>query len=219
MIKTEIKNVCQVFDLGLLSYHDAYALQMEKVKSVQKGALDQMIVCEHPPTITCGRMSHNHNFLLSPEKIKQDGIDIIKVDRGGDLTLHAPGQLVVYPILNLKKYGMDLHKYLRQLEEVVIDLLKQFDILAERHRTETGVWVKGKKIASMGIGVKRWVSYHGIGLNVSTDLTLYRYIRPCGLDVGMTSIEEILSSQIEISSVKELVKDSFSKIFDVKIED
>ena len=182
-------------DLGLISYQEAYEIQKSTVEEVIKGAPQTIFLCEHPTVLTMGRMAHKNHLLISEDQMKQEGIPIYWTDRGGDITLHAPGQLVIYPILNLNLGARDLHEYLRKLEEVAIDLLKRFGIVANRFSDKTGVWVDQKKIVSMGIGVRRWVTFHGLALNVNTDLKLFQWIKPCGLDVEMTSMAAIQGTE------------------------
>lgn len=207
---------CVVEDWGLEDYQGAYVRQKALVQDVMSGAPARLIFCEHPAVLTLGRMTKIENLLWPKELIEANGVSILSVDRGGDVTLHAPGQLVIYVIMDLSFVGRDLKRYLEQLQEVVIDLLKEFDILAEGINGQRGVWVGKDKIASIGVGVRKWVSYHGIGLNVNTDLDLFRMIRPCGLDVAMTSISKIKGKSIDIKMVKDKVGCLFCNRFNLK---
>ena len=207
---------CLVEDWGLIDYQKAYDRQKELVNRVIAGEEPRLILCEHPAVLTMGRMTKPENLLWNAESIKAQGVDLVYVDRGGDVTLHAPGQLIVYPIIDLCDRGRDLRVFLKQLEQVVIALLKEFDILAGSINGQRGVWVGKDKIASMGIGVRKWVSYHGVGLNVNTDLDLFRMIRPCGLNVTMTSIKKIKSVPIDMNLVKEKIADHFLNYFHFK---
>jgi lipoate-protein ligase B len=204
-------------DWGLITYQKAFERQKDLVKKVIEGDTPKLIFCEHPAVLTLGRMTKDESLLWSKENILAQGVDVIRVDRGGDVTLHAPGQLIIYPILNLNNRGRDLKIYLEQLEQVVIDLLKEFDILACSINGQRGVWIGKDKIASIGIGVRKWVSYHGVGLNVNTDLELFRMIRPCGLNVAMTSIKKIKGTSIDVNLVKTKVIEHFGRIFNLKI--
>ena len=199
----------KIVDLGLVKYQEAYDIQKEYVAQVQSGGDDVLIFCEHPTVLTMGRMAHEEHIFC------KDEVDIVYIDRGGDITLHAPGQLVIYPILNLKHHGQDLKLYLRKLEGITIDALKEFGVEGRREEDKTGVWVKDKKIVSMGIGVKKWVSFHGVGLNVNTDLNLFRMIKPCGLDVEMTSLSNIIGGIINIQTVKDAWVQHFLQCFDL----
>ena len=202
-----------VNDVGLLEYDRAYRLQMECVEEVLQGGPQRLIFCEHPPVLTLGRMTKPDSLLWTPEQLRQAGVSLEKVDRGGDVTLHAPGQLVVYPILDLNRYGRDLHLHLRRLEDVAIGALQHFGVAARREPGQTGVWAGKAKVVSLGIGVKRWVSYHGIGINVSTDLSLFGMIKPCGLNVEMQSISHIIGRKLDVSDVVAVVRDEFMNIF------
>lgn len=193
----------QVEDWGLIDYDQAYAKQRQLVDEVIANAPGRLIFCEHPPVLTLGRMTKPDSLLLSKEAIAQRGISVLPVDRGGDVTLHAPGQLVVYVIVDLNMMDRDLRRFMQQLEQVAVDLLTEFGILAISVPGKRGVFVGDKKLVSIGVGVRKWVTYHGLGINVSTDLSLFRLIRPCGLDVGMTSMQNVLGTALEMSRIKE----------------
>lgn len=179
-------NTLEIIEAGLVAYGEALAWQRQLADDRIAGRLphDVLLLLEHPPVVTLGRNSHAAH-LLQPA-----GIEVFEVERGGDVTFHGPGQLVGYPILDLSAYKKDLHWYLRTLEQALIDALGQLDIPAERNPGYTGVWTRGKKIASIGIHVKQWVTWHGFALNVATDLADFERIVPCGIPgVVMTSIE------------------------------
>ena len=204
--------IFNVRDLGLIDYVSAYEIQKQCVEDVLKGKDQCLLLCEHPAVLTLGRLATLNNILCSSSEIEKRGVQIINIDRGGEVTLHSPGQLVIYPIFNLNDLGRDLKQYLYQLEQVAIDLLREFDIVAGRISGQRGVWVKEKKIVSMGIGVKKWIAYHGLAINVNTDLGLFSMIRPCGLDVHMTSMEEVLEREVPLSDVKAKVVECFEHI-------
>ena len=212
LFNIEHQNVCEVQDLGLIDYDTAYKIQKESVARVLAGGAQTILLCEHPAVITLGRMSQEAN-ILNEEAITRQGIRVVPIDRGGDVTLHAPGQLVVYPILNLAQSNRDLRLYMHKLEQVTIALLKSFGIVASRISGKTGVFVGPDKLASLGIGVRKWVTYHGLGINVNTDLKLFELIKPCGLDVRMTSIARIEGQPIDMSEVKQRLIKSFGKEF------
>lgn len=214
-MKTEF-STCVVEDWGLINYQQAYARQKEEAERVIAGAPARLIFCEHPAVLTLGRMTKRENLLWPKELIESKDVSIVPIDRGGDVTLHAPGQLVIYSIMNLSVVERNLKRYLEQLQEVVIDLLKEFDILAEGLNGQRGVWAGKDKIASIGVGVRKWVSYHGIGLNVNTDLELFRMIRPCGLDVAMTSMKKLKGQPVDINLVKEKAVRLFCNQFNLK---
>lgn len=205
-----MKNIYEVQDLGLIDYDAAYRIQKESVARVLAGGAQTILSCEHPAVITMGRLAQEAN-ILNREAIERSGIRVIPIDRGGDVTLHAPGQLVVYPILNLAQSSRDLRLYIQKLEQVAIDLLRSFGIVANRISGKTGVFVGTNKIVSLGIGVRKWVTFHGLGINVNTDLRLFDLIKPCGLDVRMTSMARIKGEALEMEEVKDRVLECLSK--------
>jgi lipoate-protein ligase B len=199
---------------GSVNYVEALARQKALVCEVAAGAADILVLCEHPVTITLGRTAQEKNIFAHGDELARRGIAVVPVDRGGDVTLHAPGQLVIYPIINLKRAGLGLRDYLRKLEQVAVDFLRDFDIVATGDDGNRGVWVGPRKIASVGVGVSRWVTYHGMGLNISTDLELFRLIRPCGLDVVMTSIQDLAGTAPEMSKAAEAFERHFQKVLE-----
>ena len=203
----------RIQDLGLVDFELAYQIQRRIHSEVVAGGTQTLLLCEHPAVLTLGRLAKAENLLLPQEQILVQGIKILNVDRGGDVTLHAPGQLIAYPILALNQHGRDLKRYLWKLEEVAIDFLKGFGILTERFPGRTGVWIGHQKIASIGVGVKKWVSFHGIGINLNTDLKLFSLIRPCGMDVEMTSASKILARPVLWPQALEKFKESFCREF------
>ncbi len=211
--------LCQVEDWGLIDYLKAYQIQKQKVTEVLAGRPHVLILCEHPLVFTLGRLYQVENLLWSREELIRHKYAVIPIDRGGDVTLHSPGQLICYPIFNLNslKSGKDLRDFLRKLEQVAIDLLKDFDILANRIFGRTGVFVGQEKIVSLGIGVKKWVTFHGMAINVSNDLNLFGMIRPCGLNVQMTSIERIKNNKVALDAVKERLIHHMRKDFNFSI--
>ncbi len=202
-------------DLGLIDYKDAYRLQKEAVAQVVSGAPERIFFCEHPCVLTLGRIADERYILASQEQLAQRRIDVVSIDRGGEVTLHAPGQLVVYPILDLKKHGKDLKQYLYDLEEVAIEFLQGYGISSSRNVGKTGVWVGPKKIVSIGVGAKKWVAFHGLGVNISTDLELFSLINPCGLGVQMTSVENVIGKMVDFKEAKTRFASVFLKHFKV----
>ncbi len=200
-------------DWGVVDYLTACQRQRSLVDSVVAGAPGRLIFCEHPPVITLGRVTKPDSLLYGRPDVLDRGVQIYPVDRGGDVTLHAPGQLVVYVIMDLNLYGRHLKVYLEKLEQVAVDLLKDFGILAVSIPGKRGVFVAKKKIISIGIGVRKWVTYHGMGINVSTDLSLFDLIRPCGLDVKMTSINKLLHKPVDLAAVRAGTIAHFEQIF------
>jgi lipoate-protein ligase B len=185
-------------DLGLVEYTQALTWQEELVQQRCRGAIgDTLLLLEHPPVFTLGRGADVRNILTAQQ------IPVHRVSRGGEVTFHGPGQLVGYPILDLTRHGRDVHLYLRTLEIVLIEVLAAYGITARQAFGLTGVWVGERKIASLGIGVRRWVTYHGFALNVDLDLLPFNDIVPCGLvGVRMTSMVESLGDAVDMTSVK-----------------
>lgn len=184
-----------VADFGTRAYAEMLELQRGIARARIGGQLDQdvLILVEHPPVITLGRSSKDAHLLANPEQLRARGVEVFEVERGGDVTFHGPGQLVGYPIIDLKRHTQDLHWYLRRVEEALIEALARFDIAAERVAKYTGVWTHGRKIASIGVHARDWVTWHGFALNVATELSFFDLIVPCGIpQVRMTSVEREL---------------------------
>lgn len=202
-------------DLGLVDYAEALAMQGRFVCEVSSGARNNtLILCEHNPVITLGRQANEANILKPQDALAQLKISSYKVNRGGDVTMHIPGQLVVYPIFSLRQWKCDLHKFLRAMEEAILLLLREYHIEGIRKENNTGVWAADKKIASIGITVSRWVTSHGLSLNVGGDLDLFSLIRPCGQDIMMTSMCKILGeNNVEIQKVKGKLIHKFREVF------
>lgn len=183
-----------VAQLGMLPYAQALTLQRDYALRRISGELSQdlLMLVEHPPVITLGRSARDPSHLVAtPELLQARGVELFEVDRGGGVTFHGPGQLVGYPIIDLSRHKEDLHWYLRQLEEVLIRALAPFGIVAARNPGLTGVWVGDRKIASIGVHARQWVTWHGFALNVSTDLSYFDLMVPCGIQgVTMTSVEQ-----------------------------
>ncbi|OIO36341.1 MAG: lipoyl(octanoyl) transferase [Candidatus Omnitrophica bacterium CG1_02_44_16] len=206
---------CRLLDLGTIDYLKAFLVQKDVVAKVIAGqAPDTLITCEHPHVITLSRRSKIENLLVSQGELKKWGVGIFCANRGGDVTYHGPGQIVLYPIFDLKHDKKDLHLYLRKLEQAVIDTLREnFGLNAYRKNGLTGVWVGPYKVASIGIGVKNWVSYHGLSLNVCADKRYFSFIKSCGLDVKMASINDFFDDNVSVKTVRDLLVESMGKIF------
>lgn len=194
----------KIFDLGLVDFEKAYQTQKEIFENVRSGIFaSALILCRHYPVITLGRSADRRNILACESVLLDKGIKIYEIDRGGDVTYHGPGQLILYPILNLNFYKKDLHLALRNLESIVIRTLVEFGVTANRLTGSTGVWLGNKKIASIGIAVKNWITYHGAAINIkNNDLDNFSLIRPCGMDIMMTSLESFLGKEVKFSDVK-----------------
>ncbi len=196
-------------NLGLIAFAEAFALQEELVAGVLAGTAEEtLLLLEHPSVYTLGRSGHLKNIL-------DPSIETVHINRGGDITYHAPGQLVGYPIINLGQRGRDLRLYLRFLEEVLIQVAADFGVQSYRVDGETGVWTEQGKLASIGAGARRWVTMHGFALNVSLDLAGFQRIIPCGI-VGctMTSLQEILGRPVTMAHVKESTLSHFESLLD-----
>lgn len=187
-----------VIGLGRMAYGEALELQrtLAQQRIDRTVARDLLLLVEHPPVVTLGRGSRPEHLSTPPEFLQAKGVELFEIERGGDVTFHGPGQLVGYPIFDLGEHKQDLHWFLRQLEEALIVALRELGIAAERRAGYTGVWTAGRKIASIGIHVKQWVTWHGFALNVSTDLSYFDLIVPCGIpNVAMTSIQRELAER------------------------
>jgi lipoyl(octanoyl) transferase len=203
-----------VVNLGAIPYQEALALQRAAAAARLAGTIpDVLLLCEHPPVITLGRSAKPEHLLAT------HGVEVHEVERGGDITFHGPGQLVGYPILDLTNYKKDLHWYLRQLEAVLITTLAHFEIPAERRQGLTGVWTHGRKIASIGVHARGWVTWHGFALNVTTDLSYFDLMVPCGIQgVEMTSIaRERAHAHTTIAAAAAVATEAFAEHFGVEM--
>lgn len=215
--------VCHVISCSdPVPYRDALERQYALAERRRLGAIpDTLLLLEHPPVITLGRGSREADLLTDEADLNARGITVERVDRGGEVSYHAPGQLVGYPILDLRDHGQDLHRYLRELEEVIIRALTVYGLQGERVPGRTGVWVGDRKIAALGIKVSRWVSMHGWALNVTTDLTPFRRdIVPCGIsDRDVTSLAELLPGAVpRRADVEQAVLTAFAEVFQVRLD-
>jgi lipoyl(octanoyl) transferase len=201
--------------LGHTRYADAWKLQQELWTLRHAEAIqDVLLLTEHEHVYTLGRSTDGNHLLASEEELKISGTDVFRIDRGGDITYHGPGQIVGYPIMNLNNYFLDIHRYLRSLEEVVIRTLSGFGITAGRENDMTGVWVNEEKIAAIGVKVSRWVTMHGFALNVNTDLSKFDRIIPCGIfHKGVTSMQRTLGQKVPVESVQKAIVESFADVF------
>ena len=209
--------------LGLVPYGEALAYQRDVARARIAGSIpeDVLLLLEHPPVITLGRSSKERHLLAPPEVLAERGVELFEVERGGDVTFHGPGQLVGYPIIDLKRHRRDLHWYLRHVEEALIRALEEFGIVAERNPGYTGVWTVGRKIASIGVHARDWVTWHGFALNVSTNLSYFDLIVPCGIEsVTMTSIaRELAGDGPSMREVEDVVTRAFGDVFELTPRD
>lgn len=220
MTSQETQRLLNVQILGMLDYNAAWELQRELVSQRSAETIpDTLVLLEHPATYTIGRSGGYEHLLVSPETLQQRGAALIEVDRGGDITYHGPGQLVGYPILQIRDHGRDLHQYLRMLEEVIIELLAEYGLSARRFPGYTGVWVGERKIAAIGVRSNtRGVTSHGFALNVTTNLDDFAAIVPCGIhDYGVTSLAELLPVVPAFSDVQQRLIRIFLRVFDLHL--
>lgn len=225
-----------VKELGLIDYKEAWDYQEKLFKKNidlkilrRKGETDEatknfLLFCEHPHVFTLGKSGDENNLLLQEEFLDKIKATYYKINRGGDITYHGPGQLVVYPIFDLDYFFTDIHKYMRYLEEAVILTLKEFNLDASRVDGLTGVWLDGdtpkaRKICAMGVKSSRWVTMHGIGFNINTDLSYFNHIVPCGIQgKAVTSLEKEIGYKVELDVVKDILSKHLSKLFDYVYE-
>jgi lipoyl(octanoyl) transferase len=209
----------KVLDLGLIHYKEAWEIQKDYHRHRVNGEIpDTLIFLEHYPVITLGKSANGKHLLASRERLEKQGVEIFSVERGGDVTFHGPGQLVGYPILEIKNGLGGVKPFVRKLEEAIINGLKPFGIEAKTNPPYTGVWVDNEKIASIGIAVKQWVSFHGFALNVTTDLSFFDLIVPCGIaGVRMTSVKKLSGRAVEMAEVKKTMRQSFAEVMGMEI--
>lgn len=205
----------RAFNLGLVDFKKAWKFQIDIFKEVRRNSFNAaLILCRHHPVITLGRQGRKENIRLTLPQLQEKGIQLFEIERGGDVTYHGPGQLIAYHVFNLGYFKKDIHLFLRQLEGLSIDFLSGFGIKAQRRDGLTGAWVDKSKIASIGIAIRNWITFHGISINIKKDdLDNFEFIRPCGMDIEMTSVETILRRNIKNGFVNDLFvnkcKDTF----------
>ncbi len=230
-----MKKEIEIRDLGFLDYQTVWDLQHDlfqqtidtkiynRRNQTTKPTQNYLLLVEHTPVITLGKSGLTDHLLTSKAELESQGISFFKIDRGGDITYHGPGQIVGYPILDLDHFFTDIHKYLRFLEQVIIDTLADFSIVATRSKGETGVWLDidtpfARKICAMGIRASRWVTMHGFSLNVNTDLSHFDHIVPCGIHgKQVTSMAEELKKEVSLEEVKKRITHHFEKQFDATL--
>lgn len=200
--KTDHKLVIR--DCGLMPYDQALSLQNDLLNQRQHDMIpNTVLLLEHPPVITLGARETDNKLLTSPQTLKTEGIDIHHVRRGGGATAHNPGQIVMYPIMDLRSLDLGVNTYVRDLESIAIELLARLGITAARRKGFPGLWTEQKKIASVGVKVKKWVTFHGIAININNDLSIFKNIVPCGIDdVQITNVLEITKKNLPIEQVK-----------------
>jgi lipoyl(octanoyl) transferase len=208
---------CQVRELGRIGYGPALALQQELIAGRKAGTSpDHLLLLEHPHVITLGRNGRQENLLASPTIMERAGIEYFPTDRGGDVTYHGPGQLVAYPIMDLREWKRDVGAFVRVVEQTIIDTLADYGIEAGRIPKLTGVWVDDRKIAAIGVHISRWVTSHGLALNVNTDMSYFQYIVPCGLTKPVTSMAQ-LGVRANLEDVSLCLAAHFGRNFDCEM--
>jgi lipoyl(octanoyl) transferase len=207
----------EVRRLGVVPYANGLTLQKELVERRKADAIpDQLLLLQHPPVITLGVKTRNDrsHVLATPEALAAQGVELFETGRGGDVTYHGPGQLVGYPIISLKPDRCDVHRYVRDLEEVLILTAASFGVTAGRIEGLTGVWVGMEKLAAIGVRISRWVTSHGFAFNVTTDLSHFNLIVPCGItDKGVTSLERLLGRRVDMAEVEDAAVRMFETVF------
>ena len=211
---------CWVCNLGRIDYEEATGLQRRLLELRHQERIDDiLLLLEHPPTITLGKFAKKDNILVSPSELDRRGIVVCSSDRGGDATVHCPGQLVIYPIMSLRKRGGRLRDFLKDLEEVAICTLLEYGILAERWSEHPGIWVDGRQIAAIGLRISRSISMHGLSLNVNPEPAIFDVINLCGLPgKKATSISELSGKSVALGEVMDLVMNHFAAVFKVDLE-
>jgi lipoyl(octanoyl) transferase len=216
-----VKRELQVHRLGVVPYAEAVDLQKRLVEQRQAGDIpDQLLLLEHPPVITLGvkARSDRSHILVSAVALEAEGVELVETGRGGDVTYHGPGQLVGYPILDLRPDRCDVHRYVRDLEEVLIRTAAAFGVTAARAAGLTGVWVGEDKLAAIGVRIARWITSHGFAFNVTTDLSRFGLIVPCGIaDRGVTSLAKLVGRAVSMHEVEETVVTAFADVFSLRL--
>ncbi len=203
--QASIANPLHIIDCGLANYREVLQLQHQLREKRHRGEIpDTVLIVEHSPVITLGARQSTNKLLADRKDLAQRHIDVVDIRRGGGTTAHNPGQLVFYPILNLRQLNLGISEYIRELESIGAELLEQLDVHAERRKGFPGLWVGAKKIASIGVRVSKFITYHGMAINIQNDLSIFDFITPCGLDnVEMTSVLKETGKRCSISQVKE----------------
>jgi lipoyl(octanoyl) transferase len=204
----KMSNKIKIIDCGIKDYRSVLTLQEKTVSNLQAGAGDDTVfIVEHTPVITLGARSSANKLLKDRQAIENAGIEIVEIRRGGGTTAHNPGQLVIYPIINLKKRSLGVSDFVHLLEKIGIELLAELGVKCETKKSLPGLWIGEKKIASIGVQVKKWITCHGIAININNDLSIFDLIVPCGLDnVRMTSAEKEFGKKINMNEVKNILK-------------
>lgn len=211
---------CVYYELGLVEYEEGYRLQQRLWEEKAAGREDDfLLLLQHPPTLTLGKSGKLDHLLVDREELAREGLSLFFIDRGGDITYHGPGQLVAYPIVDLRRRGKDVHRYVRDLEETAIATLADFSIAAGRDKDHVGVWVGRDKVCAIGVRIRKWVSMHGLALNVNPDLMHFALITPCGIvGRGVTSMEKLLAGAPAFAEVRARFVENFAQVFGATME-
>lgn len=214
-------HLCRAFRLGFIDYEESFRLQNHLAQARREGQIeDVLLLLQHSPVITMGKSGKVQNVLAAPTLLQDKGIKMVYTDRGGDVTYHGPGQLVAYPIFNLRLHGLGVPDYVWKLEEVVIRLLVRYGIAAGRVPKLRGVWVEHEKICSLGVHLSRWVSKHGLALNVNTNLDPFHLINPCGLtNCQVTSMAKKLGRNLSMEEIESAMLQSFAEVFSLSLRE
>jgi lipoate-protein ligase B len=218
--RTAHRDLCYAVDLNLIDYREAWKLQGDLVSArIHKtNDADIILFLEHPAVFTLGRRGGLDHLLVPEAFVQKSGIEIVHVERGGDITFHGPGQLVVYPIMNLGKRRIGVVDFVTALEEVMLRTAATWGIAAQRSSTNRGIWVGAKKLGSIGIAMRKGITFHGLALNVNIDLTPFEWIQPCGLQgVCMTSLQLELGKTLQMDAVRQTVKDQLQSVFQFRL--
>jgi lipoyl(octanoyl) transferase len=213
------RRICEARWLGRVAYSDGLALQEQSVEAIRdQNANDQLLLLEHSNVFTLGRGADASNILADRDQLESNAIEVFETGRGGDVTYHGPGQLVGYPIINLRPDRCDVHRYVRDLEEALIRTLAHYGVKGERISGLTGVWVGSEKVAAIGVRIARWITSHGFALNVNTDLSYFKMIVPCGItDRGVTSLSHLVGRDIDLVEVAQVAAVKFGEVFERQI--
>jgi lipoyl(octanoyl) transferase len=213
-------NQLLVVNLGTTKYADAWELQKEIFSArLSQRIGDVLLLTEHESVFTFGKGADKNHLLADDEELAKKKIDMFWIDRGGDVTYHGPGQIVGYPIIDLNNHYNDVHRYLRDLEEMIIRTLEEYSVHGSREKEFTGVWVKDEKIAAIGVKISKWITMHGFAFNINTDISFYDRIIPCGIfHKGVTSLHHVLGKRIEVAEVYEKLIIHFVEIFGFEVK-
>lgn len=213
------KESARILELGEVDYERAWKLQAEMVDRRYEGKIgDTFLFLSHPPTITLGRAGKGENLLASDDELKRRGVGKYEIERGGDVTFHGPGQQIIYPIIDLRERNRDVHLFLRDLEQVIIEFLRNYDLNGVRVPGKTGVWVHGHKICAIGVAVRRWITFHGLALNLETDLRYFDLINPCGMPSDtVVSLQNLIERPIDKSKAFYQLVNAIELVFELDL--